>query len=79
MRLLYEAKHFERCEKLGDQRYLWLDDLGAAPLHEATPDEEGFLFSLDAGTDEYAEMLCPYANIQERPKCGQRLMTWLES
>ena len=45
MQLLYDPRDDTYHEQLGSQILYWLDDLGALPLDEADPGEEGFLFA----------------------------------
>jgi hypothetical protein len=45
----------------------WLDDVGACPLNEANPADEGFLFAGARPIEDYRALVAPYPRLRDRP------------
>lgn len=51
MKLLYDKSDLAHAKKLRDDRYTWLQSLGAADLSVTPSDEEGFFFGYQHGDE----------------------------
>ena len=52
MNLLYDKSDLPHAKKLRDDRFVWLQDLGASDISETPLDEAGFLFSYQHGDEQ---------------------------
>lgn len=68
MNLFYIESDNAYLEKRGMRLLYWLDDLGAAPLSEAKPDQEGFLFSFTSKIEEYEHQVAGLPKLRDRPE-----------
>jgi hypothetical protein len=68
MDLLYDERDDESHEARGSQILYWLDDLGAKPLAEARPENDGFLFAGARPIDDYTRLIGPYPLLRDRPE-----------
>lgn len=67
MRLFYDRRDEQFAVRRGDRRLYWLDDLGAAPLTEASPEDEGFLFAGARPMDDYERLVGRLPLVHDRP------------
>src|ERR1043166_6041439 len=74
MRLLYDPRDDPLHERLGSQILYWLDDLGAVPLHEARPADEGFLFAGARPLDDYRRLVARVPRVRDRPEEREPLL-----
>src|SRR5947209_7561503 len=74
MQLLYDLRDDRYHERLGSQILYWLDDLGAVPLHEARPDEPGFLFAGARPIDDYRALVAGLPLVRDRPEEREPLL-----
>ena len=49
MKLFYDRNDLAHAKKLKDDRFKWLQDLGATELSESSPEGIGFLFGYEQG------------------------------
>jgi hypothetical protein len=70
MNLFYDTRDDEAHEARGSQILYWLDDLGARPLTEAHPGDDGFMFAGARPVADYARLVAPYPRLRDRP--GER-------
>jgi hypothetical protein len=68
MQLLYDQRDDPYHERIGSQILYWLDDLGALPLDEADPDDEGFLFAGARPIDDYRHAVANLPLVRDRPE-----------
>lgn len=68
MQLFYDQRDDASHEARGSQILYWLDDLGARPLSEAKPDEEGFVFAGARPIDDYRRLLARHPGLRDRPE-----------
>jgi hypothetical protein len=74
MQLLYDPRDDVHHERIGSQILYWLDDLGALPLEEANPTEEGFLFAGARSSDDYRRLLARLPLVRDRPEEREPLL-----
>ncbi|MCE9553222.1 MAG: hypothetical protein K8T91_07565 [Planctomycetes bacterium] len=67
MQLLYDRNDLPDAVKLKDQRFEWLRQLGALELHDANPDDEGFLFGYNHGVESYRKLTAQWPNVRDPP------------
>ncbi len=70
MELFYDSRDDAYYEKRGLQTLYWLDDLGAKPLDEARPPDEGFLFAGARPLADYRHLVAGLPLVRDRP--GER-------
>src|SRR5262249_33853959 len=70
MELFYDSRDDAYYEKRGLQTLYWLDDLGAKPLDEARPQDEGFLFAGARPLADYRRLVARLPLVRDRP--GER-------
>jgi hypothetical protein len=68
MDLFYDPRDDPYFEKRGLQNLYWLDDLGAKPLTEARPKDEGFLFAGARPLDDYRRLVAGLPSLRDRPE-----------
>ncbi len=56
MKLLYDSDDFPHAKKLKDERFKWLQELGASDLREEAAEVTGFLFGYWHGADHLREL-----------------------
>jgi hypothetical protein len=74
MQLYYDPRDDRYHERLGSRIHYWLDDLGAAPLQEAPPGAEGFLFTGARPIDDYRQLLAGRPCLRDRPEERELLL-----
>ena len=55
MQLFYDPDDLPHAKKLRDERFSWLEELGATRLDEAKSEDEGFLFGYQHGMEHLRE------------------------
>ena len=65
--LLFDKIDLPFAEKLRDERFKWLTEIGAVELGDADPDLEGFLFGYEHGLAALEKQV-GNANIHDRPE-----------
>jgi hypothetical protein len=68
MDLLDDPRDERFHQKRGSRILDWLDDLGAKPLDEATPSEEGFLFTGARPMEDYTRLVADRPLLRDRPE-----------
>ena len=71
MNLFYDDRDDSVHQRRGSRILYWLDDLGAKPIGESEPDEDGFVFSVAGSISDYEELVADRPNLQDR--ANQRL------
>lgn len=74
MQLLYDARDDAYHERVGSRILYWLDDLGAVPLEEANPSQEGFLFTGARPIEDYRELIARLPLVQDRADAREPLL-----
>jgi hypothetical protein len=74
MKLLYDKADLPHASKLRDERFAWLQALGASELSEVPLDEPGFLFSYQHGDDEYRQLVGNRPRLCDQPEHRQELV-----
>jgi len=74
MRLFYDPNDLPHAKKLHDERLTWLQELGAARLDQAKPDDAGFFFGYQHGVEQLREALARFPNIRDRPEEREELL-----
>jgi hypothetical protein len=67
MHLFYDERDDKFHEAHGSQILYWLDDLGAKPLTEARPDDDGFLFAGARPMADYRRLVDGIPLLRDRP------------
>lgn len=67
MKLYYDPRDQRPGDRRGDLRLYWLDDLGAVPIAEAQPVDEGFLFAGARPVTDYARLVGGLPRLRDRP------------
>src|SRR4051812_25920219 len=67
MQLFYDQRDDASHEARGSKILYWLDDLGAKPLSEARPEENGFLFAGARPIDDYRRLVARFPMLRDRP------------
>src|SRR5262245_29566302 len=75
MELYYDERDDKFHEARGSQILYWLDDLGAKPLTEARPDDDGFLFAGARPMADYRRLLAGWPILRDRPEEREPLLT----
>jgi hypothetical protein len=68
MDLFYDERDDRFHEQRGSQILYWLDDLGGRPLHEAGPDDVGFLFTGARPLEDYRGLVADRPLLRDRPE-----------
>lgn len=68
MKLFYDKSDLPHAKKLRDNRFTWLQSLGATDLSLAPLDEEGFFFAYEHGDEGYRKLVDSRPFVLERPK-----------
>jgi len=63
MKLLYDKNDLPHSRKMRDERFKWLDELGASELSSAALDEAGFLFGYEHGDEHYRKLVGNRPNV----------------
>ena len=74
MRLFYDVRDEEIADRRGDRRLYWLGDLGAAPLTEAGPDDEGFIFAGARPTEDDRRLVARLPRLRDHPEEREPLL-----
>lgn len=74
MELFYDSDDFPHAEKLKDERFQWLQELGATDLREAAADAAGFLFGYWHGREHLRQLGGQYPSIRDRPEEKEELI-----
>ncbi len=74
MKLYYDRNDLPTAKKLKDHRLMWLREIGAIDLAEATPDAEGFLFGYEQGESHLARQVADRPGIHDQPHERQELV-----
>src|SRR5262249_32081091 len=74
MELYYDERDDKFHEARGSQILYWLDDLGAKPLTEARPDDEGLLFAGARPMADYRQLVAGKPFLRDRPEDRGPLM-----
>ena len=75
MKLIFDKRDLRHAKKLRDQRFRWLQDLGAAELSETGLDEPGFLFGYDLGSEHLESQVGNRPNLHDRPEEREALLS----
>lgn len=67
MQLFYDERDDKAHQARGSQILYWLDDLGAMPLAEARPGDDGFLFAGARPINDYRRLVGRLPNLRDRP------------
>jgi hypothetical protein len=67
MQLFYDQRDDASHEARGSHILYWLDDLGARPLSEARPDDDGFVFAGARPIEDYRRLLAGRPALRDRP------------
>jgi hypothetical protein len=67
MHLFYDERDDRYHEARGSQILYWLDDLGAKPVAEARPNDQGFLFAGARPIDDYKRLVSGLPHLRDRP------------
>jgi hypothetical protein len=67
MQLFYDERDDKYNVSRGSRILYWLDDLGAKPLTEARPSDEGFLFTGARPIDDYRQLVGGHLFVRDRP------------
>ncbi len=78
MNLFYDDRDDSVHQQRGSRILYWLDDLGAKPVRECEPNEEGYLFSIAGAISDFEELVADRPNLRDRADERFPLMT-LES
>ncbi len=73
MKLLYDKADLLHAKKLRDERFAWLQALGASDLSVTPPDEEGFFFGYQHGDEHYRHLLGNRPFVLDRPEHWKEL------
>lgn len=74
MKLFFDERDDAVCEERGDRRLYWLDDLGAEPLSQARPEDEGFLFAGARPLADYAQLVGRVPRMRDQPREREPLL-----
>jgi len=74
MQLYYDQRDLADAKKLRDERFKWLQELGATELANVGPDSEGFLIGYQYGEAHLAEQVGEYPGVRDRPDERQELI-----
>jgi hypothetical protein len=66
MQLFYDSNDLSHAKKLRDERFSWLEELGAGTSDQAEPEDEGFLFGYQQhGIEHLRAISARFPNIRE--------------
>lgn len=74
MKLFYDRNDLPHAKKLKDDRFKWLQDLGATELSESSAEDIGFLFGYEQGEGELGEQVGNRPGIHDRPEERRELV-----
>jgi len=74
MLLFYDSRDDRSHEERGSQILYWLDDMGARPLDEARPADEGFLFAGARSIEDYRSLVADRPMLRDRPEEREPLL-----
>lgn len=74
LQLFYDHNDFPNARKLKDERFHWLQDIGAVDLGESQPDATGFLFSYHYSDSHLINQVGDYPGIHDRPEEREELI-----
>jgi hypothetical protein len=66
VRLFYDPRDQAIADERGDRRLYWLDDLDAAPIGDARPDDDGFVFA--GARPDYVRLVEGLPRMRDRPE-----------
>ncbi len=66
MNLFYDDRDDSVHQRRGSRILYWLDDLGAKPIDESEPDDDGFLFSVAGAIADYEDLVADRPNFNDR-------------
>ena len=72
--LVFDKNDLRHSEKLRDNRFRWLSELGATEVSEAAHDAAGFLFGYENGDEPYRNLVANRPNLRDRPEERQELV-----
>jgi hypothetical protein len=73
MQLFYDTRD-RVAARHGDRRLQWLFEMGARPVEEASPNDEGFLFAGVRPMDDYCELVRNRTLLRDRPEDREPLL-----
>lgn len=73
MKLFYDPNDLPHAVPLKDERFRWLQELGAEEIDESRPDEAGYLFAYQHADDRYARLVAARPNVADRPEARDEL------
>jgi len=73
MKLFYDTRD-RIAARHGDRRLQWLFEMGARPVDEASPKDEGFLFAGVRPMDDYRELVRNRPLLRDRPEDREPLL-----
>jgi hypothetical protein len=68
MKLIFDPRDDKVLDRRGIPLLYWLDDLGARPIDEATPEDDGFLFAGARSIDDYRRLVSGRPRLRDRPE-----------
>src|SRR5262249_12613110 len=68
MELFYDERDDAAHEARGSRILYWLDDLGARPLTEAKPSDQGFVFAGARPIEDYRKLVGRHPSLRDRPE-----------
>lgn len=74
MQLFFDANDLPDSEKLKDDRFQWLSEIGAKELGEAHRNDQGFLFGYQYNEERLEKQVGKYLGIHDRPEERQELV-----
>jgi hypothetical protein len=74
MKLFYDRNDLPHAKKLKDDRFKWLQDLGATELSESSPQDIGFLFGYEQGEGKLGKQVANRPGIHDRPEERRELV-----
>ncbi len=74
MNVYYDARDVKHADRLGDNRFEWLEQLAFGPIQEAELTAEGFLFGYDNGIEDLRSLVGNRPNIKDRPEEREALL-----
>jgi hypothetical protein len=74
MKLLYDDRDDEAHRARGSEILYWLDDLGAIPISEARPGNEGYLFAGARPIDDYRRLVSGFPALRDTPEARSPLL-----
>jgi hypothetical protein len=74
LQLLYDARDDPYHERVGSQILYWLDDLGAVPLDEADPAQDGYFFAGARPAADYRTLVAHLPRVRDSPEEREPLL-----